>query len=130
LGDLIATDASWSPDGQRVAYFKRGDHLVARNDGTEVRKLTSFPGSPGNVVWSPDGRKVRFSFGAWWEVSLDGQNPQALLPAWNTAPKGTPHWDCRGNFMRDGKYFVFTSYINGSSNIWAVREKTGLWERR
>ncbi len=146
LGDLVLSDtyweplASWSPNGQRIVYDDNGhDLLVARNDGTEIHKLATFPGSPFAPRWSPDGSKVRFSFyspklvppgPALWEVSIDGSNPHPLLPGWNTPAQGATRWHCCGNWMRDGKYFVFHSGQNGHpSNIWAIREKTGLMDR-
>ncbi len=146
LGDLVLSDtsweplASWSPDGRRIVYSNDGhDLLVARNDGTEVHKLATFPGSPFAPRWSPDGSKVRFSLispkivppgPALWEVSIDGSNPHPLLPGWNTPAQGTTRWHCCGNWTRDGKYFVFHSGQSGHpTNVWAIREKTGLLTR-
>ncbi len=131
LGDLVASDASWSPDGQRIVYSNGHDLFVARNDGAETRKLGSFSGLAYAPRWSPDGSKVRFSLylagrfalyapvsSELWEVSSDGANPHRLLPGWNASQ----YW---GNWTRDGKYFVFSS----DGNIWAIREKNGLLER-
>ncbi|MGA7415357.1 MAG: winged helix-turn-helix domain-containing protein [Bryobacteraceae bacterium] len=137
VGDLVASGASWSPDGQRIVYSNGHDLLVARNDGTEIHKLASFPGSPYTPRWSPDGTKVRFSLypgrrltlyahesSALWEVSIDGTYLHPLLPGWNAPPQ-----ECCGNWTRDGKYFVFNSRRNGTSNIWAIPEKTGWFDR-
>jgi Tol biopolymer transport system component len=51
-------------------------------------------------------------------VSIDGSNLHALLPGWR-------HQQCCGAWTADGKYFVF----NSGPNIWAIREKTGLFQK-
>jgi Tol biopolymer transport system component len=55
-----------------------------------------------------------------WEVSADGGNLHQFLPGWN-APASL----CCGNWTADGKYFVFQSSINWTTNIWAIREPAG-----
>jgi len=40
LGDIIGETASWSPEGNRIAYSNLGDLFVAKADGTESRKLS------------------------------------------------------------------------------------------
>ena len=57
-----------------------------------------------------------------WEVAPDGANPHPLLPDWNK-----PEGECCGVWSADGKYFVFESVRNRVSNIWALREETGLF---
>ncbi len=145
LGDLVVSDpswppnASWSPDGQEIVYHNGHDLLVARNDGTEVHKLATFPGLPYAPRWSPDGRKVRFSLyspkvvppgPALWEVSIDGSNPHPLLPGWNTLAQGAARWHCCGRWTPDGRYFLFMSAQDfHPTMIYAIREKTGLLTR-
>ena len=44
LGDVLAHDGAWSPDGERIV-FARGEELhVARGDGREPWKLATTPG--------------------------------------------------------------------------------------
>ena len=47
-----------------------------------------------------------------------------MLPGWNN-----PANECCGNWTADGRYFVFQSTRNRSTNIWARREQTGLFQR-
>ena len=42
---------SWSPDGSRIAFSRRGQILVVRVDRTRVRRIT--PGT--DPAWSPNG---------------------------------------------------------------------------
>jgi Tol biopolymer transport system component/predicted Ser/Thr protein kinase len=128
LGEVIAHDGTWSPDGERIAYARGSELYVARNDGSGSQKLASLPGSASDLRWSPDGTRLRFtlndsktSSNALWEVLADGSKLQPLLPGWNNPPA-----ECCGNWTRDGKYFVFSSQQGGRSDIWAWRENGGL----
>jgi Tol biopolymer transport system component len=127
VGDLVAQNhsAAWSPDGQQLVYVKGRELHIARNDGTEVRKLATLGSVPAWVRWSPDGSKVRFSLDdSLWEAPIDGNRAYPLLPGWN------PSWRvCCGNWTPDGKYFVFQAGANGSFNIWALREKAEWFHR-
>jgi Tol biopolymer transport system component len=61
---------AWSPDGRRIAFMSPGvsttsgsayDIYVMNADGTDVQRLTTFPGPDGWPAWSPDGRQIVFS---------------------------------------------------------------------
>jgi len=54
---------SWSPDGQRIAFYsdRAGayEHWVIRPDGSGLERLTTRrEGSSNFPVWSPDGRTI------------------------------------------------------------------------
>jgi serine/threonine protein kinase len=131
LDDLVASDAAWSPDGNQICYTRGEDLFLARSDGTNSHKLTSVP---GNLFWprfSPSGGVVRFSVldpklstRSLWEVRADGTGLRELLPGWNR-----PSFECCGTWTPDGKYYVFQSTRNGSTGLWAIREKMHLWEK-
>lgn len=137
LGDLAAVSAAWSPDGERLVFGRENDLEVARNDGTEPRKLTALSGTPNYLRWSPDGKSIRFTLkrksnsefvnGLWdgnsvWEVSADGSRLHALFPNWHE-----PQFF--GNWTRDGRYFVFGVESKGIDTIWAIRERVGFLQR-
>jgi len=141
LGDLAAQGAAaaWSPDGRQVVYARHGELHIARSDGTEDRKLAKLPGAPFFLRWSPDGSRVRLSLvkgvtSSLWEARVDGDHAYPLLPGWNPSSSA-----CCGNWTPDGKYFVFQTSDRvatvewkdawGSVNLWALREKVGLFER-
>ncbi|MGO8786708.1 MAG: hypothetical protein ACLQVL_04905 [Terriglobia bacterium] len=124
VGNLVASSAASSPDGQRIAYAQERDIFVAQEDGSGSRKLASVSGKVGMFAWSPDGARIRFtaydeprSSSALWEVSAEGTNAHPLFPGWHTPPG-----EYYGRWTPDGKYFVFAS----EGGIWAVSEKRGL----
>jgi Tol biopolymer transport system component len=124
LGNIVAHDATWSPQGDKVLYAKGNDLFAAKKDGSESRKFATLAGVASWLRWSPDGSKVRFTLN-WselWEISSDGTNAHALLPAWNSPPA-----ECCGNWTPDGRYFVFQSRHQGRTHIWAIAEKKPLF---
>jgi Tol biopolymer transport system component len=124
----IALDATWSPDGQ-IIYTRDHDIYVCNPDGSESRKVVSTPGLPAWPRWSPDGEVLRFSeydpkknSTSVWEVSRDGSNLHAMLPAWNGQAT-----ECCGSWTPDGRYYIFQSMRDGRNDIWAIRAKERWW---
>ena len=131
MGNVLATAATWSPDGHEIAYITGQDLYRANSDGSGARKLTTLPRTAFWLRWSPDGSRLRMTLGnvidragelAIWEVSADGTGLHALLPGWNRLAT-----ECCGNWTPDGKYFVFQAARNGKTEIWATREQRGLF---
>jgi len=132
VGEVLAQDATWFPDGQRIVYVRDSDLYVARSDGSEARKLLAVAGRAWWPRVSPDGERIRFTAVDYstearslWEVSIDGKSPRPLLPGWNR-----PSAECCGNWTPDGKYFLFQSTRNGRTDIWALRDEASLFRKR
>jgi Tol biopolymer transport system component len=128
LGNLLAHDAAWSPDGEQLVYAQGSALYLAKNDGTPESKLTTVAGTPWWPRWSPDGTRIRFSVAdtktnssSMWEVGTDGTGLRPLLPGWNHPPN-----ECCGTWTADGRYFVFSATKANKSNIWVRRENIGL----
>ncbi len=138
LGNVVSSDATWSPDGKSLVYSHGQDLYLARHDGTEPRKLATATGNPFWPRWSPDGRKLRFTvqaptafFGvnsasaSIWEVTAEGNDLHRFLPGWNN-----PAAECCGSWTPDGKYFVFQSRRDGNrEDIWAIRERGPYFQK-
>lgn len=141
LGSIIAHDASWSPDGKKLAYVNGSDLYLASADGTNPRKVLSGKDSSvwaWHPLWSPDGKRLRWDYyemgkhGAKiWEMNADGGNPHPLLPASEDWPM-----QAYGDWTPNGKYYIFTSWKDlesGSpwpaSNLWAIREGVRFFRR-
>jgi Tol biopolymer transport system component len=52
-------DPSWSPDGSKLAFARRGQIYVVAADGRGLRMLTHRPGN-NQPAWSPDGKRIAF----------------------------------------------------------------------
>jgi Tol biopolymer transport system component/DNA-binding winged helix-turn-helix (wHTH) protein len=132
VGEVMSHAAAWTPDGRQIVYANDSALYLAKSDGTESRKLMTITGRPYWPRWSPDGSHLRFtvrdsntgSLNSLWEVAYDGSNLHPLLPDWNNPPN-----ECCGNWTADGRYFVFQSTRNGTTNIWARREQAGLFRQ-
>jgi eukaryotic-like serine/threonine-protein kinase len=129
LGTLEGHAGAWSPDGKNVAYCKGTEIGVARSDGGEPHRVLTTAGTPNDIRWSPDGSILRFTLNdpqtnnrTIWQASADGGNLHALLPGWNSTPN-----ECCGNWTLDGRYYVFQAFRDDTANIWALRERGGLF---
>ncbi len=133
LGDVMAHDAAWSPDGQSLVYA-RGDELhLSRSDGAQARRLATTPGRAHWTRWSPDGRHLRFTLvdpkghrRSLWEVSADGTDLHVLPFQWG---EERPQ-ECCGEWSRDGRHFVFTAVHEQGAALWMVDETGAVFRGR
>ena len=129
VGDILAHDACWSPDGGHIVYANGNELTVAKPDGSEARRLVSLPYPASWPRWSPDGKVLRFTMEdskngsqALWEVAADGSRLHQMLSGWSGLPQ-----ECCGNWTPDGKYFVFESHrVANTSTLWAIQDKSGF----
>lgn len=136
LGDLLAHDASWSPDGEKLAYANGDSLYLAKADGSASRKLTTVPGTAWWPRWSPDGSVLRFTvleaLGSrkLWEVSTDGSHLRPLFSDRDRRDRLAAA--CCGTWTTDGRYFVFASPGYAGSiaptrsemgQLWVIRER-------
>ncbi len=132
LGDILATVAVWSRDGQRLAFARGTDIYLAQSDGTQPHKLVTTTGNCFYMQFSPDGKRLRFSArdadssdSRLWEVALDGTGLRQVLPESFHQDPG----ECCGRWNADGSYYFFSIARNGRYDIWALRESTSLLHR-
>jgi len=133
LGSAVGHSASWSPDGQKLAYMNGGDVYVANADGTGARKVASNPNQSiwaWSPTWSRNGDLLRFEWyhmgkhtAKLWEITADGRNLHMVLPM------SEGQMQCCGRWTADGKYYIFDSWDVVESgfpfpapNLWAMRE--------
>jgi Tol biopolymer transport system component/DNA-binding winged helix-turn-helix (wHTH) protein len=132
LGEVIAYDGAWCPNDRQIVYSEDDGIYQIDVDGTNAHKVVSTDGRAGMFAWSPDGHFLRFTLGtqqpvssAIWQVDSDGNHLHRLLPAWDPVPE-----ECCGAWSPDGQYFFFSSRHAKTLDIWAIREKTGIYQRR
>ena len=131
LGDFVADGAAWSPDASQLFFSRGSDIFQANGDGSQPRRLATVGGQVIDLRVSRDGHKLRFDVvdtrngsSAIWELQSDGSNLHPLLPAWNNEPR-----EYCGAWTADGKYFLFQSFRDGRTNVWALPEKSSWWSR-
>jgi Tol biopolymer transport system component/DNA-binding winged helix-turn-helix (wHTH) protein len=125
LGAVSSNAAGWASDGRSLLYAHAADLYEANSDGSDARKLATLGMGVVAARVSPDGRKIRVNledrktgFTEFWELNRDGSRPHPLLPGWSD----TPH-ECCGQWTPDGKYFLFTSFREGRTSLWALPER-------
>jgi len=123
VGTLTGRDASWSVDGQRLAFGKGSALFLADATGAHVRELFTANGSVFAARFSPDGQRIRFSVGdaaqnktSLWEIGTDGSKPHVLLSKWQYGSTA-----CCGSWTTDGRYYIFQATQSSPSTI------TTLW---
>ena len=112
VGDILAHDASWSPNGEQIVYAHANELFLAKPDGSENHRLATLTGPASWIRWSPDRKILRFTIDdmnvGWseslWEVASDGTGLHPLLSNRSRATE-----QCCGNWTPDGNYFVFQS---------------------
>jgi Tol biopolymer transport system component len=131
LANVVGHFGVWSPDGRQLAFAKGSDIYMADADGTNARKLITVSGWAEWIRFSPDGTRLRFTLGrsnlaSIWEVRVDGTNFHPVLTGLHASSP-----QCCGVWSADGRYYFFVSDASTiNSNIWAMREPSGLFHRK
>jgi serine/threonine protein kinase len=125
LGNLIAQDAHWSPDGHSIVYASMNSIYVSYGDGANLRKIWDAPSYAQAPYFSPDSQRIRVTAAALrknsspsiWELNVDGSNPHRLALDWPEDADQT-----HGQWTRDGKHFIFESSREGVNNIYELTQ--------
>jgi DNA-binding winged helix-turn-helix (wHTH) protein/Tol biopolymer transport system component len=131
VGDIVVDDAAWFPDGQHILCSRNQEVFSVESDGGKRHHLFSVEGSVEEFSWHPDGRVFRFTVdgpkgdSSLWEASVQDGHVHSLLPDWPS-----PHAECCGAWMPNGKDYVFSAVRNNHKDVWVLREPEGLWGSR
>jgi len=127
VGEMLAKEGDWSPDGKSLVFIHDSDIYIAKADGTQPHKILTVPGAPAVIHFSPDSRRLRYTVVdatrntyAIWEAGVDGSNPHRLLANSNQPPA-----ECCGVWTPDGRYYVFQVF-GQQSDLWAMQESSSL----
>jgi DNA-binding winged helix-turn-helix (wHTH) protein/Tol biopolymer transport system component len=123
LGDIVAHDACWGPDGRHLAFANGKDVFLAAADGSDVHKLATADGFDFSfwIRFSPDGKRVRFSVMKF--RTPDSQT--GSLDVMEMASDGSGlhrlpiHGGCCGAWSADGKDYFYQK----ASNTWVLPEQ-------
>jgi Tol biopolymer transport system component/DNA-binding winged helix-turn-helix (wHTH) protein len=136
LGDVVAREAVWSPEGNLIAFDEGNKLFSVKPDGTQVRELATLTSAPYCLVWSPDGKTLRFTLSnpekatdEIWQISALGSGLHTLLE------RAEETHEVAGVWAKHGEYFLFTAgsdshvtvALDTVSNIWALRERGELF---
>ena len=124
VGDIVADDAVFSPDGRRIFFDSPDGIYSCELDGSRVKRLVALPGRSEYPRWSKDARRLRFTLNdtttggtSIWEVSQDGSHLHAV-----PLSLSQPGMACCGRWSSDGRYFFFVWTRDELQTLWALRE--------
>ena len=123
VGNILALDASWSPDGKHVVFVNGKEIFVANPDGSDIRRLATAPETPYWVRFSPDGTRLRFTV-----FTLSGRPEDWDLMEMAADGSGLHHLPihgCCGKWSADGKYYFYQT----NRDIWVLPERRTFWGR-
>lgn len=132
VGNVLADDAAWSPDGRTIVYtheLEQSLNLV-NLDATNARRIATLPGRPFKPRWSPNGKLIRTSLIdkdgriSFWQVEASGKNLARILPGWDDSSQLES-----GKWTVDGRFFLFTALKGGVRNIWMLPDKRNFLPR-
>ncbi|MDX1492900.1 MAG: hypothetical protein R3253_02410, partial [Longimicrobiales bacterium] len=147
--DVDASDVSWRPDGEALAFtadeHQRDEHTYPRADlwtvdlQGEVTRLTDDEYDWSDPTWSPNGRHLvargvvgldviireRWDHGSptdLWLFTADGATRRNLTSDFDLIP-GTPTWSA------DGSTLYFTAAVGGDSHLFRLDVQDGSIEQ-
>jgi len=97
----------------KIVFTYEGDLWLANTDGTDAKRITSFPGAEISAKFSPDGKSIAFT------ADYDGSYNVYIMPADGGTPKRityTPDFAQSVGWTPDGSKVIFRSYwqnVNG-----------------
>nr|HMP26350.1 prolyl oligopeptidase family serine peptidase [Saprospiraceae bacterium] len=115
---------SFSPDGQRIAFLRRGQVWITGTDGeAQAEPFFSIRGSAGSLRWAPDGSRLAFTSNRGDHVflgiyNLAQKSIQYLLPSVDR--DGSPAWS------PDGTKLAFLRIPNQKQNLPFIERRVGL----
>jgi Tol biopolymer transport system component len=124
-------DPRWSPDGARIAFVSArtgaAELYVMRDDGTDVRRLTTGGAVTQGAAWSPDGRRIAVVT-TYQEVAAGG-DAVVNLEVEVVGADGTgrtrlttgPARDINPAWSPDGARIAFSSERSGRLELYTMR---------
>ena len=113
------------PDG-RIAFTNGNDVSIAAKDGSNTRKLASFPGGVRDVEASPDGVRVLIIRAPEADGTFDILEVAADGTGLGHVRKGA-RGDCCFRWSADANHVLYIARAGSRRDIWAFATKAGLF---
>ena len=120
VGNVLAHDASWMPDGKSVLYANENNLSVIRLDDGVSTQFAHLVGRAFWMRWSPDGKLLRYTLmdpvshaTGIWELPAQGGTPHRIKTP--NAEAGTA---CCGTWTADGSAYI----MQAGDNLWQMKE--------
>ena len=123
VGNVLAHDAAWMPDGESILYANGNDlSLIRLDNGVTTSYAAHLPGRAFWLRWSPNGKLLRFTLmdpvshtSSIWELASDSRIARPLP---ETAIDGRSV--ACGTWTADGSAFVFQASDNKTGDLWEL----------
>jgi len=136
VGNLLATGASWGPDGMHIAYVRGRELYITNVGGSEQRSLGTMSGYLSTPRYSLDGKKIRFSMYdatttnsiSIWEIGVDGK--QLRRVALDGSERTGTSSRCCGVWSVNGSYFFYSTYLINQrmgQDLWVSTDSSGFF---
>jgi Tol biopolymer transport system component/DNA-binding winged helix-turn-helix (wHTH) protein len=122
VGDVLAHDATWMPDGNSILYASGDNLYLTQLPSTHPKLYASLPGRAFWLRWEPNGHLLRLTIIdpiahtlSLWQLTAANRKPQQLLRNFSQ-----PATECCGVWTADGRSFVFQSSRGGNADLWRL----------
>ena len=122
VGNVLAHDATWMPDGNGILYATGNDLYLTGLSNQQSSHYASLPGRAFWLRWEPNGKLLRFTILdpiahtlSLWQITPSDRTPHRILAGFNQ-----PAGECCGVWTADGRSFVFQSSKGGNNDLWKL----------
>jgi Tol biopolymer transport system component/DNA-binding winged helix-turn-helix (wHTH) protein len=122
VGNILAHDATWMPDGKEILYAIGNDLYLTHLTGNKPELYASLPGRAFWLRWEPNGKLLRFSMIdpishtlSLWQLAAADRKPEPVLAGFSN-----PSSECCGVWANGGRTFVFQSSHGGNTDLWKL----------
>ena len=109
IGNALAHDATWMPDGNGILYANGNELYLTHVTGNNPELFARLPGRAFWLRWSPSGKELRFTIidpinhtFALWQITSSDRKPKRLLTGFTN-----PASECCGVWNAEGNRFIF-----------------------
>ena len=122
VGEVMAHDAAWMPDGQGILFAAGNELYTTRPSGEAPALFARLPGRAFWMRWQPGGGLLRFTLldtmthtTSLWQLSATDRTAVRILTHSGRQANG-----CCGVWANGGSAFVFQSSDGEATDLWKL----------